>query len=107
MQSRQFWPLTQKRVRFDANTKAKWLSAIKQKPRQFRLLTPKLSQSILTLKNESFSARTQNQVNLDPNAKKQVDFDSDAKTKSISIPHIKTTLGLTPSLKSSQFWSPL
>ena len=53
------------------------------------------------------SARSRNQNRFGPANKKQVKFDLDAKTRSISIPHTEAKFISTPSLKSSPFVSPL
>ena len=118
-------------VKFDAHTKTKWFSSSIQKPNQLRPPTQKRSRSIPTLKTRHFRPTHKTHVNFDPHAKnasqfwsinrnqvifdqhtipksiltphkKQVKFDPDAKTMSISIPHVKIKLVSIPSLKSSQ-----
>ena len=54
-------------------------------------------------KNKSFSARTQNRSRFWLPHKKQVKFNPNPKTKSISIQHVKTDLIGIPSMKPSQF----
>ena len=116
----------QSKAKVDAHTKTKRFPPRTPKPSQ--LLPPALkpshliptkkqvmiaphtivkSTSIHTWKpNKWLSTRTQ-QNQFPSRHKKQVDFDLYVKTESITIPRTKSNLILTPSLNSSQFWSPL
>ena len=107
------------------------MSASLRKPSQLRPPAQKLSQSIPTLKTSHFRTAHENRVNFDPyvktkslsthrlkpsnfwpTLKTEVDFDPRTKKKSSSISTLKprqlqTKLISTPSLKLSQFRSPL
>ena len=115
-------------VKFDDHTKTKWFSASVQKPSQARPPAQKLSQSIL--KTSHFRTAHNKEVNFEkpsyfrstnenrairPAQKPKSILTPARKNKSSSIPtlkprqfksipHIKTKLISTPSLKSSQFW---
>ena len=56
--------------------------------------------SIHKLKTNNFRPAHKTELDFDPRTKK-VKFDPDAKTNSISFPHIKTRVISTPSLKPS------
>ena len=118
-------------VKFDAHTKTRWFSASVQKPSQARPPAQKLSQSIL--KTSHFRTAHNKEVNFEkpsyfrstnenrairPAQKPKSILTPARKNKSSSIPtlkprqfksipHIKTKLISTPSLKSSRFWCPI
>ena len=100
-------------------TVIKSTSTAHTKTKSISMLTPKPSDLRPAFKNQvNFDHPHKNQVyrlhkkqvnfgphtvNFDPPHKKQVNFDSNTKTKSNSIPHTKNRLISTPELKSSQF----
>ena len=93
------------------HTKTKSISMLTLKP-SYEYLRPAFKNQVnfdhphknqvyrLHKKQVNFGPHT---VNFDPPHKKQVNFDSNTKTKSNSIPHTKNRLISTPELKSSQF----
>ena len=88
---------TPKQAIFGPTTKIKWTSitTLKTKPISIHKLKPRY-----------FRPAHKIGVDFGP-CTKQVKFDPDAKTKSISIPYIESKSTSTPSLRSSLFRSPL